>query len=163
MTGQCAAGKSLTTRTSAAPVSAQTAVNPWQHLVCDGGKREERERETDRQTDREADRQRDRAADRERQTDRGREETEAEIDRHRDRPASNSLSTPAHPYVHVCFKPLLILTSLLVLFNAAARFFPSGALSNPGLINFGVFEDMPYNLSELPLFILMGTRERVCV
>ena len=64
MTGQCAAGKSLTTRTSAAPVSAQTAVNPWQHLVCDGGKREERER--DRQTDRQ--RQRDRETDR--QTDR---------------------------------------------------------------------------------------------
>ncbi|EGD74244.1 H(+)/Cl(-) exchange transporter 7 [Salpingoeca rosetta] len=31
-----------------------------------------------------------------------------------------------------------------------------GALSNPGLINFGKFEDMPYNLSELPLFIIMG-------
>eukprot|EP01147_Barroeca_monosierra_P009160 gene9160-1452_t len=30
------------------------------------------------------------------------------------------------------------------------------ALSNPGLVNFGKFEDMPYNLSELPVFIIMG-------
>jgi chloride channel 7 len=37
-----------------------------------------------------------------------------------------------------------------------------GALSNPGLLNFGKFEDMPYSLEELPLFILMGTLQRNC-
>ena len=31
-----------------------------------------------------------------------------------------------------------------------------GALSNPGLINFGKFQDMPYSLYELPLFMLIG-------
>eukprot|EP00043_Microstomoeca_roanoka_P025293 m.8203 g.8203 ORF g.8203 m.8203 type:complete len:863 (-) comp5395_c0_seq1:405-2993(-) len=31
-----------------------------------------------------------------------------------------------------------------------------GALSSPGLLNFGKFDDMPYSLSELPIFIFMG-------
>eukprot|EP00049_Salpingoeca_infusionum_P002964 m.61731 g.61731 ORF g.61731 m.61731 type:complete len:816 (-) comp11878_c0_seq3:424-2871(-) len=31
-----------------------------------------------------------------------------------------------------------------------------GALSNPGLINFGKFEDMPYSYVELPIYIGMG-------
>lgn len=31
-----------------------------------------------------------------------------------------------------------------------------GALSNPGLLNLGKFEDMPYDLIELPIFMLMG-------
>lgn len=31
-----------------------------------------------------------------------------------------------------------------------------GELSNPGLINFGKFEDMPYSYYELPIFIVIG-------
>eukprot|EP00051_Salpingoeca_urceolata_P009927 m.120580 g.120580 ORF g.120580 m.120580 type:complete len:797 (-) comp16508_c0_seq1:1550-3940(-) len=31
-----------------------------------------------------------------------------------------------------------------------------GLLSNPGLLNFGRFEDMPYNIFELPIFVLLG-------
>ena len=33
----------------------------------------------------------------------------------------------------------------------------AGALSNPGLLNFGKFESMPYSLYELPVFMLIGT------
>lgn len=29
-------------------------------------------------------------------------------------------------------------------------------LSNPGLLNFGKFTDMPYNSYEIPLFVLLG-------
>ena len=31
-----------------------------------------------------------------------------------------------------------------------------GALSNPGLVNFGTFTTMPYSYYELPIFMLMG-------
>jgi len=34
---------------------------------------------------------------------------------------------------------------------------PTDELSNPGLLNFGNFEDIPYNIWEIPIFIMMGT------
>ena len=32
----------------------------------------------------------------------------------------------------------------------------AGELSNPGLLNFGAFETLPYSVFEIPIFVGMG-------
>eukprot|EP00038_Savillea_parva_P026498 m.54657 g.54657 ORF g.54657 m.54657 type:complete len:832 (+) comp7545_c0_seq1:173-2668(+) len=48
------------------------------------------------------------------------------------------------------------LNFLLSMFPKDGRMSPDTTLSNPGLLNFGKFSNMPYNSYEIPLFILVG-------